>query len=517
MSNSDAGHTETGMTGGQKPERLMLLTHDIRSAISDVIGGLDLVDDSGMPSTSVLQLERVRAAGESLGRLVEELIGEATGEPVFTIALAGDARVPLSDLVRTLQRRWSGHAQMQGLTLNAHLANNLPVLIDVDGNALERILSNLLSNALKYAERGVIRLVVGMTERGDLKFTIEDEGPGFSDAALDRLFQFRGRPADAMRPGTGMGLHICKDLADAMGGTLVVRNGVDGGGLASLILPPQAWRGARDGQEEGRIPDLTGLRVLVAEDNPTNQLIFAQMLTQLKAEATIVEDGRQALDALMTGRHDIALIDIDMPVLSGIDVLRNLRNLPDSRGQIPVLAVTAYALRAYRDEIYRAGADGILAKPVLSVIAFAEAISSLIRKSGRQPQSPQPLYDAGSGLTRIDRTRLQQLLNVAGPEGRTELLRRLQSDLSNASDGLQAALENEDTLRVRAETHILISLAGAVGADGLYRVVERMNAAAHRGEQGELYDLAPAAKEGVAHLLAEIRGLAQATSTAGAS
>ncbi|NBC95061.1 MAG: hypothetical protein GVY27_01755, partial [Deinococcus-Thermus bacterium] len=291
-----------------RQRRLALVGHDIRSAAGDILGGLQLIDDSALDAESLVQLERVRAAGETLGRLLDEA-SAALGAPEGASLEGSDAPVALLDLVRDLERRWAGHAAAQGLTLGCDLATSLPPAVAVPAVELERILSNLLDNALKYADRGTITLAALRDDDGTLRFSIRDEGPGFSEVALSRLFGYGARPACSAEAGSGMGLHIAKRLADQIGGRLAAGNLAGARGAeVTLLLPPESWRMAGDASGPGALPDLAGRSVLVAEDNPTNQALLERMLTQLGASCRIVGDGAAASEAIRGGGFHAALV-----------------------------------------------------------------------------------------------------------------------------------------------------------------------------------------------------------------
>lgn len=510
-------------------KRLSLISHDIRSALGDVVGGLALVDPGDLDADSRVQLERVRVAGETLGRLVTEALGVVSGETsglAEACARAKSGPLDLRQFVGDLQRRWGGHAAAEGRTLRLEMQADLPDELGIEPLLLDRILSNLLDNALKYAATGEITLSVGRYGRGELVFTVADQGPGFSQAALDRLFSFGGRPDNVVQPGSGLGLHIAKGLADQIGADLRVGNIKDGAGRpvgASVALVLQMPSADMAGSGPA-LPDLSDLDVLIAEDNRTNQMLVGRMLRQLGARCTFVDDGVAARAALIHRDFDLAILDIQLPLLSGLDVIRAARKVVGKRGTIPILAVTAFALRADRDAIFAAGADGVFAKPILSLDAFGAALGALplaetarateptaIRFAYRGAAHPvggagypsarssrdvaprstprKPVVPSGTRLARhsgASALRLAHLLEIAGPDGETELMDRLDADLARARSALIAAIAARDIGGVRAETHVLISLTGAVGAAELQDQMERMNAAAHRSDWGGL-------------------------------
>ena len=240
----------------------------------------------------------------------------------------------------------------------------MPERVQLARIELDRILGNLIANAMKFTDAGEVSLKVGVKD-GTLQFCVRDEGQGFSDPALERLFLPGGRPADERRPGSGLGLHISKELAGRLGGTLSVRNREIRGACVSLAIPAGAWECR---ETPVAPPDLSGLTILVAEDNETNQILVRQMLEGMGARMVLARDGQEALDLLAQTPVDIALIDIEMPRLSGIEVMQRLR--ARAGFDTPLIALTAYVMRENREAIYAAGADGVIAKPIGSVASF---------------------------------------------------------------------------------------------------------------------------------------------------
>jgi CheY-like chemotaxis protein len=466
---------------------LALLGHDIRAALSDVLGGLRLIDLNRIDAETRAQLERMRAAGEMLARLVEEglapMLGAAENVP------AGNVQLPR--LLRDIQMRWSARAREKGLEFVMTEEGALPQVIVAERIGLERTLSNLLSNAVKYTDRGRVQLAVRRSADGGLVFAVSDDGPGFSPEAMARLFRFAGRPTGAAKPGKGLGLHIAKEMAVRAGGEIEAGNLPGGGAIVTLTLPPAVCRtGAAEDEEAGDqpLPDLSRYRVLVAEDSHSNQIILRRMLERLGAEVTVAADGLEAIQALECDSFDLALVDIEMPRLSGIDVIRALRTMPGRQARIPVLAVTAYVLRANREAIYAAGADAILAKPIGDLAAFGAAIDRVLLRGSSEAVEEGP---AGEEPPVMVAAQFDRLMEVAGPEAAPELLRRLLEDLRHVERRTLAALTGPDWAEIRAQTHVLIALAGAVGALRLQHKAEAMNTIAHRRDSAGLSAIAP--------------------------
>ncbi|MCB2128960.1 MAG: response regulator [Rhodobacteraceae bacterium] len=464
---------------------MALLGHDLRAAVSDIIGGLRLIDHSAIGETERLQLERVRASSEVLALLLEEGLSQLVdeqdlGSPRFD-------RVYLSRFIFDLRVRWSGRATEKGLKFTMNASSDLPPVLVTDRTALERILSNILSNAFKYTDRGEIKLSLTKTETGNIRITVTDQGPGFSADALARLFEYKGRPERSHKAGQGLGMHITKSMTGRIGGMIQVEN-IDGGGaMVSLELPKETWEDA-PAYTPAPLPDLGGMRVLVAEDSETNQLVITRMLDRLGAQHELASDGLEAMKLLRSHEFDLLLIDIEMPRLNGIEVIRTLREHHCKNSDVPVVAITAYVLRANRNAIYAAGADAILSKPLGGLDTFGQAIANVLNRTG---QTHTENDTAVGELAEFDKAVFDRLLAIAGPDGRQELLGRLCADLRRTERGLVSGLGNLDFAAIRSDTHVLIALAGAVGASRLQALATALNAASHRRERSEIGALGP--------------------------
>lgn len=479
--------------------KMTLLGHDLRAAVSDIIGGLRLIDHDRVDGATRLQLERVRASGEILARLLEQGLTAILGEDDF--AATHPANLQMERFLYDIEMRWSGRASEKGLTFHISCDDAVPQVLALDRIALERILSNTLSNAIKYTDTGSVSLAVSMASSGALRLSVIDEGPGFSAEALTRLFEINGRPDGTAKPGQGLGMHITRHMAGQLGGTISVENLTDGrGARITLDLPPETWTIAAP-ENTIELPDLSRTKVLVAEDNPTNQTIISHMLAKMGAQYEIAEDGVEALRWIEREEFDLALIDIEMPNLSGIDVIRTLRANGGPHAAMPIIAITAYVLRAHRDAIYAAGADAIIAKPFAGLDTFGLAISNALgRAAGVQGLSTR------EGPDEFDRTAFDRLIDIAGPEAARELLDRLLTDLKKTESGLAAGVADGDLAVVRSETHVLIAVAGAVGATRLQSLAQALNTAAHRRDPSALGQLGGDALQqldGLIHFVAQ--------------
>lgn len=462
---------------------MALLGHDLRAALSEVIGGLRLIDPAPLAAASRQQIARTKAAGEALALLLEQALTLLVGE-----VDAAEAAPPLQTdrLLASIRLRWEPTAREHGLGFQLLASSDLPALLPVDAALIERILANLLANAIKYAGTGLITCSFGLSPDGQLQVCVQDEGPGFATTTLPALFAGNPRPEHCLKPGSGLGLRIVRDMVTTAGGQISAQNR-DGGGAAICVTLPlsELATGAPPPHPESPLPDLSQLRVLVADDNQTSRQMLTQMLTQMGAEVVTVADGVQAIGRIERESFDLLLIDIEMPGFNGLEVIRHLRAMPGPVARLPILAVTAYRMRANKAAIEAAGADQILSKPVLCPITLGETALALVqdRRGKATPNAPvQMLPD-----------RFDTLLAMAGPDLAAELLDRLHEDLSRAERGLLAASHGLDWQGVRAQTHVLMALAGTAGASHLQYLAEEMNMLAHAAppDRGTFLTLLP--------------------------
>jgi len=487
---------ETQTASATPQNRFSLLSHDLRSALADILGGLRLVEADRLDPETKAHFERMNVSSESLARLLDKTLTDEAPDNAGNLTHA--VNINLSDFISDIRKRWAGRAKENGIEFAVTLTSSLPAIITLDRVSLDRVLANLLGNAIKFTDAGRVEMLVECRPDKALCFTVRDEGGGFSPEALARLYEYQGRPQDTRKPGTGLGLYIAKELSTVLGASLDISNRAGKGAKALLTIPHDVWfdrRLRRESPPHQPVPDqrvdLSGLRILLAEDNKTNQLVATQMLRSMGAEFAVASDGLEALDLLEKERFDLALLDIEMPRMTGLELIKAVRAKPEPLCDMPLVALTAYVMREHRERIYAAGADGIIAKPVMSIAELGLAIlehlaGSNSRMRGTNPtQTAEPLPE---GML-VDQTVFDALLETIGPDSLLELLGKLQADTDAVAEGLGRGRQNLDLAEIRSQTHILVSVAGAIGAKPLQLIAQRLNAAANRQQDDGVDDL----------------------------
>ena len=250
---------------------------------------------------------------------------------------------------------------------------------------------------------------------------------------------------------------------------------------------------AADGDRGGGgLSWLRGKRILLAEDNVTNQMVATQMLDALGARVDVANDGAEALEMVAQSAYDVYLIDIEMPRVSGLDVIRRIREAPPPLGDAPVIAVTAYALREHREKIAEAGADGLIPKPLIGIEQFGRDIMSFIDRNRRRVGDTADGEAGGAGdgdASPVSPSVFNALAEAIGADAMRDLLGKIEGDLAKCEGEVARGVAERDSATLSGASHVLISVAGAVGAQTLQKLAQRMNAVANGRSEEDLSTL----------------------------
>jgi PAS domain S-box-containing protein len=349
-------------------------SHEIRTPLNGLVGLARLARQPGVdPARRERYLQQIDDSAQSLSGVISDILDLSKIE-------AGKLRLEAIDfdlhaLLESIEHGYAALAEARGLTLEMAVYPGVPRRVRGDPARLRQVLSNFLSNALKFTEQGSVRVEVRPLAGSRLHFEVQDAGPGIDTAVQAKLFApFTQADVSTTRRfgGTGLGLSICRELAELMGGAVGVISAPGQGSRFWAELPLPASTESGPESSFAGLPDqpgpLASLRVLVAEDNPVNMLIVAAFLEQWGVKATQVGNGAQAVASVNAQADagtpfDLVLMDVQMPVMGGYDATRAIRQRHRA-ADLPIIALTAAALTSERDEALACGMNDFLTKPI---------------------------------------------------------------------------------------------------------------------------------------------------------
>jgi len=348
------------------------MSHEIRTPLNGLLGLARLAMQGGVPEARRQQyLTQIFDSAQSLSGIISDILDLSKIEAGKILIEA----VPfaLRDMLVAIHDAYVSLAESRGLELVLAIDDSVPASVLGDPVRLRQILSNYLSNALKFTERGRIVMRAGASSAGRIRLSVSDTGPGIDAATQRRLFMPFTQADDSTTRrfgGTGLGLSICRELASLMGGTVGV-DSVFGDGAtfwADLPLEQTEALALPEDSDAHHAERLSGARVLMVEDNPVNMMIGVALLEQWGVDVVQAFDGQSAIAAVeqsaLEGRlFDAVLMDVQMPRMSGHEAARAIRRRFDA-AELPIVALTAAALVSEREQAMAAGMNEFLTKPI---------------------------------------------------------------------------------------------------------------------------------------------------------
>ncbi|MDH4385588.1 MAG: ATP-binding protein [Caulobacter sp.] len=379
------------------------MSHEIRTPLNGLVGVAQALAQTPLTPAQQDMVALISGSGRVLERLLSDVLDTAKIEAGgFTLE---DVRFELRSEIEAAAHLMRERAAEKGLMFQVHFSSAAEGTFVGDAVRLRQIVANLASNAVKFTEAGSVQLIVDVQGDGPdsrLIISVEDDGIGFDSQAAERLFQpFSQADSSITRRfgGTGLGLSISRSLAEAMGGALTASSIPGVGSKFLLKLPIQRVAPAKvAGPMESRNqtlqsslpgisqlettdsgPEQRPLRVLLAEDHPTNQKVVRLFLEPHGMEVVTAENGQMAVEFWRTGRFDVILMDMQMPVMDGVTAVRLIREAEASTGRArtPIAMLTANAMAEHRTTALAVGADIHITKPI-SPTVLLEGLMSIL-------------------------------------------------------------------------------------------------------------------------------------------
>ena len=375
------------------------MSHEIRTPMNGVLGVLDLLAHDELHPDQQALVDTAQRSARSLLTVINDVLDFSKVEAgkLTLDALDFDPSAVLRDVCRLLEPT----AAEKGISLTVAISSEVPRAVRGDPARLRQILVNLVGNAVKFTSRGGVSVEMGARPGPDQRITLDcgviDTGDGIPADKIGLLFRSfsQGDVSTTRRfGGTGLGLAISKQLCELMGGTIEVDSTVNRGSTFRFTVcfdPAQEEAPAAKAYPTQAIEtfpdDGRPIRVLLAEDNAVNQLVARRMLEGLGAAVDVVEDGRQAADAVARERYDLVFMDQHMPVMDGVEATAEIRRAEAGGRRTVIIALTASAFPEDRVRCLESGMDDFLAKPVARA-----ALAELLQRWGkRSPAADQPI------------------------------------------------------------------------------------------------------------------------------
>ena len=355
---------------------LVNISHEIRTPMNGVLGFAKLLEESLVNEDQRESLQMIIKSADQLMAILNDILD-------FSRLESGDINFVnqpfvLRDTVRSIYRLMEPAAALKELKFSYLIPEEMPVVLSGDAVRLGQILLNLTSNAIKFTELGEIRislrLVENLEENVVIEFRVKDTGIGIPANKHQKVFDFFEQVTnDTSRryAGTGLGLSIVKRLVELQGGEVFLDSIVGTGSDFCFRLPfakvtEQVSRKTQ--QLLSVLPDIPvetgkGVRILVVEDNPINQLLVLKLLEKRGYETTVAENGKIAIDEYKKGDFDIILMDLQMPELDGYEATRIIRTMEGHKGEIPIVAMTAHTIKGELEKCADIGMNDYISKP----------------------------------------------------------------------------------------------------------------------------------------------------------
>jgi len=487
-----------------KEQFLANMSHEIRTPMNSILGFTSLLRRSELNETQRVYVQNIHSAGENLLTLVNDILDLSKIEA--GMMHLEETRFSIRSLFASIEAMFIEKAREKGLAFKSKIDNEMPDILVGDAIRLTQILVNLVSNAVKFTEDGSVALEAGLVESSEkevrIRIRVRDTGIGIAPSKQDSVFErFQQAEAETSRRygGSGLGLSIVKQLVELQRGTIALKSSPGEGSEFTVELPyglpdlEQIYSEALQDQEE-QVP-LQSIRILIAEDNPMNQHLIRHLMGSWAIEHEIVNNGRQAVEAVKGTAYSLVLMDIQMPEMDGYTATTVIRR--ELGLDVPIIAMTAHAMVGEKEKCLQLGMNDYISKPIRETILY-----NMIARHA------QP---AESGPVKLVSLEYLQQLSGNDKEFEREILKQFLTQMPEELDQLKLHIQDNNFELIRRVAHSLKSTVGYVGlAEELHPVLHDLETAAVKEDNRHFFQNFSNVKEKCEQAAEEVKQLLEA-------